>query len=85
MDYSTEGLSDEERMGNVANNLIDSFLGGALVGLPIVTASDVAKTASDKRRRSKEGYKDPKGLELPSQDVPEEMLKFWDQLESSRK
>ena len=85
VDYSTEGLSDEERMANVSNNLIDSFLGGALVGLPIVTASDVAKTASDKRRRSKEGYKDPKGLELPSQDVPEEMLKFWDQLESSRK
>ena len=85
VDYSTEGLSDEERMTNVANNLIDSFLGGALVGLPIVMASDVAKTSSEKRRRAKEGYKDPKGLELPNQDVPEEMLKFWDQLESSRK
>lgn len=85
VDYSTEGLSDEERMGNVANNLIDSFLGGALVGLPIVTATDAVQSASDKRRRSKEGYKDPKGLELPSQEVPEEMLKLWDQLESSRK
>lgn len=85
VDYSTEGLSDEERMGNVANNLIDSFLGGALVGLPIIATTDVAKTASDKRRMSKEGYKDPKGLELPSQEVPEEMLELWDQLESSRK